>query len=109
MSDIQLQLSASANISGQTGVNPWQLQNPVTYSQTVPAALGPQEAVQVVTHRGRGALHDQRETGRRGPLHQQREFLAASHQHKWLRGKILSVFWQGTQLKIADACSTART
>ena len=47
-------------IPNQTGLDLWQLQNP----QSVPAALGPQEAVQLVTQRAREALHDQRETTR---------------------------------------------
>ena len=75
MSDIPLQLPASANVSSntfklvtfskaggdsmqnvrslqpipnQTGLNPWHIQYPVTCPQSVVAVLGPQEAVQLV-------------------------------------------------------------
>ena len=89
MSDIPLQLPASAQFSAeagsdpvrnvfslqpipnQTGVNPWQLQNPAIQPQSVPAVLGPQETVQLVAQRAREPLHGQRETARRALLHQQ--------------------------------------
>ena len=86
MSDIPLQLPASANaasnsvlvtfshdernvpslhpIPSQTGVQPWQLQYPSTYPQV------------------QQALNVQRETARRGSLHQQGELLAAAHQYE---------------------------
>ena len=49
---------------------------------SVLAVLGPHEAVQPVTQRAREALHDQRETARRAPLHQQGEILAVTHQYE---------------------------
>ena len=69
-------------IPSQTGVNSWQLQYPSTYPQGSPAVLGPQETVQLVTQRTREALNHQRETARRALLHQQEEFLAATHQEE---------------------------
>ena len=103
MSEIPLQLPASAHASpynsavvtfphaegnlmrnvdslhpvpNQTGVNPWQLQYPITYPQSVPAVLGPQEVVQLE------ALNDLRETARHALLHQQGEFLDATHPYE---------------------------
>ena len=64
----------------QTGLNPWQVQYPVTYPQGVPAVLVPQEAVPLVTQRAREALNDQRETARRA--HQQGEPIDATHQYE---------------------------
>ena len=66
----------------QTGVNTWQLQYPITHPQGVPAVLELQETVQLVTKRAREALNDQHETARRALLHQQEEFLAATHQYE---------------------------
>ena len=63
-------------IPNQTGLNAWQVKNP----QSAQAILGPQETVQLVTQRAREALNAQRETARRALLHQQGEFLAATHQ-----------------------------
>ena len=57
-------------IPNKTGVNPWQLQYPVAYPHSVRAAIGLQEAVQLVTQRAREALNDQREPARRALLHQ---------------------------------------
>ena len=48
-------------MANQTGLNPWQLQNP----RSILAVLGHQEAVQVVTRRAREALHDQPTKARR--------------------------------------------
>ena len=62
----------------QTGLNPWHLQNP----QSVPAVLGPREAVGLVTQRAREALHDQCATVRRALLPQQEEFLGSTHQYQ---------------------------
>ena len=56
--------------------------NPVPSLQSVFAALGPQEAFQLLAQRAWEALHDQRETARRAPLRQQGEFLAATHQYE---------------------------
>ena len=50
------------------------------YSQGSPAVLGRQETVQSVTQRAREALNLQRDTARRALLHQEGEFLAATHQ-----------------------------
>ena len=66
----------------QTGVNPWHSQYPVTCPESVPAVLGPQKAVQMMTQRARDALNDQREAARRVLLHRQGEFRAASHQYE---------------------------
>ena len=55
---------------------------PVRISQGSPAVFGPHETVQSVTHRAREALNVQFETARRALLHQQGEFLAATHQHE---------------------------
>ena len=109
MSDIPLQLPASATASSndfalvtfsqagsdlmqnvhslrpiaiQTRPNLWQLQHPIAYPQSVLAVLGPQEAVQLVTHWAQEALNDQREKARRALLCQQGEFLAATHQYE---------------------------
>ena len=49
--------------------------------QSVLAALGRQETVQLVTQRARQALNDQRETARRAVLHQQDQCDAAARQH----------------------------
>ena len=121
MSDIPLQLPASANVASnssalvtfsqaegdlmrnvprlhprpsQTGVNPWQLQYPSTYSQGSPAAHGPQETVQLVAQRARETLNVQRETARRALLHQQRGFLTGTRQYETVASKIKTVFWQ---------------
>ena len=78
VSDISLHFPASANVSSnnsalvtfsqagcdpvqnvyslhlipnQTGVHPWQRQYPVTYPQSVPALLGREESVQMITQR----------------------------------------------------------
>ena len=63
------------------------LMYPATYPQCVPAVLGPQEVVQLVTQRAREALHDQRETARRALLRQQGRLLAATHQHAAAAGQ----------------------
>ena len=88
----------------QTGANPWQLQHHATYPQSVPAVLGLEEAVRLLTQRAREALHDQRETARRALLHQQGEFLAATHQHERLRGQILYVLWQDIMMRTIRMC-----
>ena len=62
--------------------NPWQLQYPNTYPQSAPAVLGPQEAIQLVTQRARGAMCARRETARRALLRQQGECLAATDQYE---------------------------
>ena len=62
-------------------MGPWQLQYPVTYPQRVPAALGPQEAVQMITQRARDALNDQRETVRRALHHQEGQLPSATRQY----------------------------
>ena len=58
----------------------------VTVSHYVPsgftAVLGLQVIVQLVTPRAREALNVPRETARRALLHQQGQFLAATHQHE---------------------------
>ena len=59
-----------------------QLRYAVTYPQSVPAALGPQETVQLVTRRARESLNFQRETARRPLLPQQGDFPAATHQYE---------------------------
>ena len=63
----------------QTRVNPWQLQCPSANPQSSPVVLGLYETVQLVKQRAREALNNQRETARRALLHQQGEFLAATH------------------------------
>ena len=109
MSDIPLQLPASANVSSnnsalvtlsqaagdlvqnvhslhstpnRTGANSWQGQYPFTYPQRVLAVLGPPETVQLVAQRAQEDLNHQLETARRALLHQQGEFLAATHQYE---------------------------
>ena len=109
MSDIPLQLPASAHVSSnnsalvpfsqaggdlmqhdhslhpipnQTGANRWQLQYPVAYPQCVPADPGRQETAQLVTQRERKAQNDQRETARSALSHQLGELLVASHQYE---------------------------
>ena len=69
-------------IPNQTGVHPWQRQYPVTYPQGVPAVLGREESVQMITQRAREALNDQREKARRALLHPQGEILAATDQYE---------------------------
>ena len=69
-------------IPSQTGGNPWQSQDPRTHRQSSPAALGPQETVQLVKQRAQKDLNVQRETARRAFLHQQGEFIAATRQHE---------------------------
>ena len=49
-------------------------------AQCVPAVLGPQEVIQLVTQRAREALHDQCETARRALLRQQGRLIAATYQ-----------------------------
>ena len=58
------------------------MQYPVTYSQKVTSVLEPQERDLLVTQRARAALDDQRETAHRALLHQQGEFLGATHQYE---------------------------
>ena len=72
-----------------TGVNPWQLLYLCTHLQSVPAVLGLQETVQLVTQRAREALNDQRETARRALLHQHGEFVAAIHQCEAAAGQTI--------------------
>ena len=100
-------------IPNQTSGNRWQVQYPVTYPQRVFAALGTLEAVHLVTQRAREALNDQRETARRVLLHQQGEFLAATHQREAAaRQNLVNSFGEkerSTQYQHADASSTNRT
>ena len=62
------------------GENPWQSQYPNTHPQVSPVVL--EKTVQLVTQRAREALNVQCETARRALLHQQREFLAATHHYE---------------------------
>ena len=55
-SDTMQNVHSLQPIPNQTGVNPLKLQYTVPYSQSVPAVLGPHEAVQLVTQRVREAL-----------------------------------------------------
>ena len=100
-------------IPNQTGANPWQLQYPFTYPQSVPAVLGPQETVQLVTQRAREALNDQCETARRALLHQQGELLAATRQYKAAaRQHVVSTLARNSEAHnytCADASSKGRT
>ena len=79
-SHVSLQLAASANVALNNAAL-------VTFSRAEGdprgsrAVLGPQEIVEVVTHRAREALNDPRDTARRALFHQQGSFLAATHQH----------------------------
>ena len=75
----------------QTRTNPWQLQYISTYTQCVPAVLGPEEAVQLVTQRAREALNDQRETTRRALSINKENFSLPLTKMKRLRGQLLSV------------------
>ena len=70
-------------------MNLWQLQYLVTYSQSVPAVLGPQEAVQIVTQQTQTTLYNQRKTARRAPRHQEGGFLAATDQYEAAAGQNL--------------------
>ena len=69
--DLMRNVQSLQPIPSRNGVSPWQLQNPSTYLEGSPKALGPQETVQLVTQRAREALNVQRETARRALLHQQ--------------------------------------
>ena len=53
-----------------------------TNPRSVPAVLGPQETVQLVTQQAREAPHDQREAARRALVPQQGGFLAATHRYE---------------------------
>ena len=81
-------------IPNQTRTKPWQLQFFSTYTQCVPAVLGPQEAVQLVTQRAQEALNDQRETTRRALSINNENFSPPLIKMKRLRGQLLSVLWQ---------------
>ena len=92
---LMLQLPAGANdnltvlawvtisqVEGDISLHPIPITVPSIYPQGSPAVLGLQETVQWVTQRARATLNDQRETARRAMLHQQDEFLAATHQYE---------------------------
>ena len=81
-------------IPNQTRTSPWQLQYIATCPQCVPAVLGPQETVQLVTQRAREALNDQRETTRRARSINKENFSLPLIKMKQLRGQLLSVLWQ---------------
>ena len=85
-------------------MNPWQLLYLCTHLQSVPAVLGPQETVQLVTQRAREALNDQREIARRALLHQQGEFLAAIHQCEAAAGQTMSVLGQEIMKRTITMC-----
>ena len=91
-----LQWSRSHKLGGDPVQN---VQCPSTDPQGSQAVMGPQETVQLVTHRARDALNAQRDTARRALPHQQGDFLAATHQHEVA----------ARQNARANASSTART
>ena len=138
MSDIPLQLLASANVASnkcalatfsqaegclmrnvpslhsipsQTGVNPWQFQYPSTYPQGSPAVLRPPETVQWASQRAREGLNPQRDTARRALLFKQGELPAATHQFEAAASQNLIITLTRTKWSTerAHASSATRT